>query len=150
MARRTPRLTWRLMLLILALALGAAGVVVRLVQVQIVDHDYYASQAEEAHLQKAVVRAPRGAILDRNGFPLNKQPADLITAARAQEQGDYLAARAVSADVGLQILDKPPPGVRVVDSSQRFYPEGELASALLGFIGRDQVGLAGIEAGYDG
>ena len=182
MARRTHRLTWRLVLLILALVLGAAGVVLRLVQVQIVDHDYYASQAEDEHLHRSVVRAPRGAILDRNGFPLattvdafdvyidprswedddvalrgaaalgpllNKQPADLITAARAQEQGDYLAARAVSADVGLQILDKPPPGVRVVDTSQRFYPEGDLASALLGFIGRDQVGLAGIEADYD-
>src|SRR3972149_4577235 len=183
MARRTHRPTRRLALVILALVLAAAGVVLRLVQVQIVDHDYYASQAQTQHLYKTVVRAPRGAILDRNGFPLattgnafdvyidprswedddvalrgaaalgpllNKQPADLITAARAQEQGDYLAARAASADVGLQILDKPPPGVRVVDSSQRFYPEGELASALLGFIGRDQIGLAGIEAGYDG
>src|SRR3989304_2246124 len=60
-----------------------------------------------------------------------------------------LAAGGVSADVGLQTLDKPPPGVHVVDTSQRFYPEGDLASVLLGFIGRDQVGLAGIEAAYD-
>ena len=47
------------------------------------------------------------------------------------------------------MMEQAPPGVKAVNSSGRIYPEGDLASALLGFIGRDQEGLAGIEADYD-
>ena len=182
MARRNHRLTWRLFFLILALVLSAGGIVVRLAQIQIVDHDYYVTQAEDEHLHRTLIRAPRGAILDRNGYPLattvtafdvyidprswsddadalagaavlapllNREPADLIAAARAQEQGDYLAARSVNATAGLRLLELAPPGVKAVRTSRRFYPEGDLASGLLGFIGRDQVGLAGIEADFE-
>jgi cell division protein FtsI/penicillin-binding protein 2 len=181
MSRRTHRPNWRLTVLIIALALGTVGVVVRLAQVQIADHDEYAARADDEHLHKTLVRASRGAILDRNGFPLattvnsfdvyvdprsweddqaalegaaalapllQRDPAELIVAARAAE-GDYLAARGVTATIGLRLLSEPPPGVRLVDTSSRFYPEGDLASALLGFLGRDQYGLAGIEADYD-
>ncbi len=183
MARRTNRLTWRLSFLILTLLLAGGAVVVRLIQVQILDHGYYARQAEDEHLHRTVVRAPRGAILDRNGYPLattvaafdvyvdprswrddgtalkgaaalapllGREPGELIAAARAQAQGDYLAARSVGADIGLQITEGAPPGVKTVATGRRFYPEGDLASALLGFIGRDEVGLAGVEADYDG
>src|SRR3972149_7863179 len=70
MAPRTHRLNWRLLLLILVLLAGTGGVVARLVQVQILDHQYYVTQAEQEHLPRPVLRAPRGAILDRNGHPL--------------------------------------------------------------------------------
>jgi cell division protein FtsI/penicillin-binding protein 2 len=182
MARRDGRLTWRLMILICVLVAGAAGIVLRLVQVQILDHSYYVSEAQEEHLHRTVIRAPRGAILDRNGYPLattvsafdvyidpriwdddsaalraaaalapiiGREVGELIEAARAQEQGDYMAAHAVSAEVGLQLQAAAPAGVKMVSTSRRFYPEGDLASTLLGFIGRDQYGLAGIEADFD-
>ncbi|MCH8026412.1 MAG: penicillin-binding protein 2 [Chloroflexi bacterium] len=182
MARRTHRLTWRLIFLILVLMAGTAGVVARLVQVQVIDHDYYAAQAALEHLHETTVREPRGAILDRNGYPLatttiafdvyidprswadaataasgaemlapliGREPAELIEAVVNFEQGDYLAARSVSAQAGLQLLEQPPLGVKLVETGLRFYPEGDLASALLGFLGRDQEGLAGIEAAYD-
>src|SRR3990170_8735067 len=70
MARRNRRPTWRLFILMVTLAIGAGGIVLRLVQIQVIDHDYYASQAADEHLHQTVVRAPRGAILDRNGYPL--------------------------------------------------------------------------------
>ena len=35
-------------------------------------------------------------------------------------------------------------------ATQRNYPEGDIASALLGFLGRDHVGLSGVEADLDG
>ena len=37
-------------------------------------------------------------------------------------------------------------GVRLVNSSRRVYPEGSLAAQLIGFVGRDNVGLTGLEA----
>ena len=182
MARRTNRLSWRLLLLMLVLFVSAGGIVARLVQVQILDHDYYAERADETHLRRTVIRAPRGAILDRNGYPLaltvtafdvyidprswqddaaalraatalgpllNRDPAELIAATRAQTRGDYLAARSVSSEVGLQIREQALAGVRTLDIGARFYPEGDLASVLLGFIGRDQIGLEGIEAAFE-
>jgi cell division protein FtsI/penicillin-binding protein 2 len=166
----------------LALLVCTLGVVARLLQVQVFDHDFYAAQAKEEHDQKTVVRAPRGAILDRNGYPLatsmttfdvyvdprswrddntaligaaaiapllGRDPGELIVAARGQTRGDYLAARQVNAQAGLQIMKDAPPGVQAVETSSRFHPEGDLASALLGFIGRDETGLAGVEADFD-
>lgn len=182
MAQRNRRLTWRLVLLMFALLVGTGGIVVRLVQVQIIDHEYYAAQADEEHLRRTVVRAPRGAILDRNGFPLattvgafdvyvdprswadisvarrsadtlgpllGRSPDELLAEALQFDAGDYLAARSVSSQVGLQLFELAPTGVRLVKTSKRSYPEGDLASTLLGFIGRDQVGLAGVEAAFD-
>jgi cell division protein FtsI/penicillin-binding protein 2 len=165
-----------------ALAISTGGIVLRLVQVQVIDHDYYSARADDEHLHQTVVHAPRGAILDRNGYPLattvttfdvyidprswrndttalegasqvapliNRDAAELIASVRGQEQGDYLAARQVTSDVGLQLMNGAAPGVKTVESSRRFYPEGDRASALLGFLGRDQTGLAGVEADFD-
>jgi cell division protein FtsI (penicillin-binding protein 3) len=42
------------------------------------------------------------------------------------------------------------PGVDFVKEDRRFYPKKQLASHLLGFVGLDNKGLAGIEAAYDG
>lgn len=182
MARRNRRLTWRLALLIGVLVVGLGAVVLRLAQVQILDHNYYTAQADDEHLHQTVVRAPRGAILDRNGFPLAttveafdvyvdpRSWADITVARKSADmlapligvaaddligevlqydQGDYLAAESVSAQTGLQLFELAPVGVRLVETSKRSYPEGDLASSILGFIGRDEVGLSGIEASYD-
>ncbi|MEA1964575.1 MAG: penicillin-binding transpeptidase domain-containing protein, partial [Candidatus Aerophobetes bacterium] len=40
-------------------------------------------------------------------------------------------------------------GIDFVEESKRFYPQGELASPVLGFAGIDNQGLAGIEFSYD-
>lgn len=183
MARRSSRrLTWRLIVLFLVLAAGTAGIIARLAQVQLIDHDHYAARAADEHLHRAEVRATRGAVLDRNGYPLvtsvaafdvyidprswqddetallgaaalapflHQDAGTLIASVRGQERGDYLAARLVDAEAGLQIQELAPPGVRMVTTSRRFYPEGDLASSVLGFIGRDQIGLAGVEASFD-
>ncbi len=182
MARRNRRPTWRLFAVMVALVIATGGIVLRLIQVQVVDHQYYAAQAQDEHLHQTTVHAARGAILDRNGYPLatsvstfdvyidprtwkddgaalaaaskaapllNRTVAELITAVRAQQQGDYIAARQVSATVGLQLMTKPLAGVKTVESSSRYYPEGDIASNILGFIGLDQTGLAGVESDFD-
>ena len=60
---------WRLRLMALVLVGLATVLVLRLAQVQIVDHERYAAAARENHLSKQTVQGPRGAILDRNGLP---------------------------------------------------------------------------------
>lgn len=41
------------------------------------------------------------------------------------------------------------PGVVLRENTRRIYPEGSFAAPLLGFLGRDGVGLTGLEADYD-
>src|SRR5207253_11351266 len=40
-------------------------------------------------------------------------------------------------------------GIGFLTESRRFYPNKELASALLGYVGVDNTGLAGLESAYD-
>jgi cell division protein FtsI (penicillin-binding protein 3) len=57
--------------------------------------------------------------------------------------------RQVSDGEARAVLALSLPGVGTVKESRRFYPEKELAGALLGFAGIDGVGLEGIERAYD-
>ncbi len=40
-------------------------------------------------------------------------------------------------------------GVRIIKETKRFYPRGSLAASVIGFVGRDNRGLEGIEYYYD-
>jgi cell division protein FtsI/penicillin-binding protein 2 len=173
------RVSWRLIVLALVFASGALGLVGRLVYLQIVHHHYYEVEAEEEHLSRQTVSPTRGAILDRNGYPLattldaydlyierrswqgqpsvrqwaealaplvGKSADDIVAGMTAEPDGDYTLALGLDYDRGESVIDLGVPGLKAVPSTRRFYPEGDLASNLLGFTGRDHVGLAGLEA----
>ena len=161
-------------------ALGAL-LVLRLVQVQVLEHQRFEQEARDIHYWTQSVEGPRGAILDRNGFPLvtginiweihvDQQAWELdvrnerlavqelgrllgVTEAQVRavvQSGtgrDVLLAVNVPHGLGDAVIAEGLPGVKVTASSLRRYTEGALASQLLGFVGRDNVGLAGIE--YD-
>lgn len=57
--------------------------------------------------------------------------------------------RQVSPGDAQRVADRSLEGVGFLKESQRFYPRKELAAQLLGFVGVDNIGLAGIEAAYD-
>ena len=179
MSGRASRVSWRLIVLALLFAGSTVGLVGRLVYLQILHHDYYAQEAEQEHLSRQTVRPTRGAILDRNGYPLattldaydlyierqawqNKPSArrwaeavaplvdqsvdDILAGITDEPSGDYTLSLGLDYERGRSIIDVGLPGLKAVPSARRFYPEGDLASNLLGFIGRDHVGLAGLEA----
>ena len=172
------RVSWRLFLLASLFAAGSVGLVARLVYLQILNHERYALQAQDEHTGRLIVRAPRGAVLDRHGYPLattvdafdvlierkawrgqsevsqwaetmapltGHTPQEIIEGVQAESKGDYLLALAVDYDVGQRLAAMGIPGLKTAPTGKRFYPEGDLASALLGFVGRDQLGLAGLE-----
>ena len=175
---------WNLRLFTLAAIFAFGGLVlsVRVAYVQIIDHDHYKNEAREEHFGQQEIRAPRGAILDRNGYPLattvdawdvfidradwrdlatarraadfiapliNAAPEDLVNEVRKDDEGLYLAYAGLDFDKGVGLQDAEAPGLRVVRTTARFYPEGDLASTLLGFVGREHTGLTGIEADFD-
>jgi cell division protein FtsI/penicillin-binding protein 2 len=180
MAKRNA--TWRVWVVVGAIAIGLLVVVARLVQLQIIEHDQYAQAARQTHVSQETLQDRRGAILDRNGYPLaaSEDTFNVVVEigawedpARAEEAAkeiaricstywrsldntvsdtdafelpvvrglDYEQSQAVKA-LGLR-------GVRLVRSSHRVYPEGNLATQLIGITGRDNDGLTGIENDFD-
>ncbi len=172
----------RLTVLALLFALACAGLTARVVYIQIVNGKHYQNEAHDEHFGQQEVRADRGAILDRNGYPLattvdaydvyvnrpdwqdlnaafsaasviapiiGQKPDDLVNAVRQEKTGLYLAYGGLDFDKVTSLHDLKAPGLRLVQTTKRFYPEGDLASTLLGFVGRDHVGLTGVEADFD-
>ncbi len=176
------RMNLRLSLLAVLFALAGAGIAIRVAFIQLVDDSHYREEARDEHFGQQEVRAERGAILDRNGYPLattveaydifidretwqdisvarkaadviapviGLKPEELVNEVRKEADGLYLAYGALDFEKGTGLEDVEAPGLRVVQTTKRFYPEGDLASTLLGFVGRDHTGLTGVEADFD-
>jgi cell division protein FtsI (penicillin-binding protein 3) len=179
MPQRMARVSWRLLLLGVLFCVAGLVLTARLAQLQIVSHGHYAVEAEDEHMGVEKVFPPRGAILDRNGYPLaltldtydiyinrkvwqdeklaadgaealssvlGKRPDEIVAALGPDTEGDALVAASVGYDTGRKIIETGVPGVKATATIVRFHPEGDVASALQGFVGRDQTGLAGVEA----
>ncbi|MPZ99769.1 MAG: hypothetical protein GEU80_10625 [Dehalococcoidia bacterium] len=68
---RPDHLTWRHRLVALAMGLSLLVLVVRMVELQVVNHERYIEQAADTRASgAATLTAPRGAILDATGYPL--------------------------------------------------------------------------------
>jgi cell division protein FtsI/penicillin-binding protein 2 len=61
---------WRLVAVALLLVVGALGIVARLAKLQLLDYEDYRAVARTTHQGEQALQAQRGAIRDRNGFPL--------------------------------------------------------------------------------
>lgn len=68
--KRTDQLTWRHWTLTILVLASIAAVMVRLYQVQILNHEDYLEQAAVTRQGAATLPGPRGAILDATGYPL--------------------------------------------------------------------------------
>jgi cell division protein FtsI/penicillin-binding protein 2 len=83
------------------------------------------------------------------GTFLGRDPGHLLAEGFAQPTGDVLVHRNLSYDEGLTLDKLDLWGIRLVRSSVRLYPEGDLAGQLIGYVGRDGAGLWGVEADFD-
>ena len=173
---------WRLWAVALVLGIAAAGLVGRLAYLQIIAHPDYSAEAHGEHLDVRSLPAHRGAILDRNGYPLaisvdtwdiaidrkvwsderlatraaaklapllGRTTGEIFSVTGSEAGGTAQLARQVDYETGRKIVALGLPGVIVEPSSRRVYPEGDSAAPLIGFTGRDQHGLTGLEADID-
>ena len=67
---------------------------------------------------------------------------------RRDSQFVYLA-RKVSPDEAQRVKALELKGVAFIKESRRYYPKKELAAHVLGYVGLDNTGLAGLESTYD-
>lgn len=165
------------LLLVLVAALGL--IVARLVQVQVVEAERYTRVGISQRLREIALAPERGAVFDRNGSVLAlSMPAKSVwadprvvkdPAAYAAKLASVLATdeatllkRLARKDTAFVYLDRKVddatvtlveqmklPGVAFVPESKRFYPSGALAAPLLGKVGIDNEGLAGLEVAHE-
>ncbi len=165
------------LLVLMALALG--GIVVRLVDVQAVEGNHYQALAKAQRVHAVSLAAERGSIFDRDGNDLAlsvpqhtiyadprlvKDPlgyarklapivhvdrSDLENRLGEPHTAFVYVARKVSDKTAKKVQHLGLRGVGSVPESKRFYPGGSLAGPVLGFVGTDNDGLGGLEAGYE-
>lgn len=151
----------------------------RLFQKQILEHPTYLAQAEGQYIIKKDLPAQRGKIYASDMFPLaaNKQfyqvlavPSNIKNPDQAAQelapilkisQNDIFSEinndknyvpplkHGLTEEEGDKIADLKLRGIIVLPESARFYPEGELAAHVLGFVNDSGDGQYGLEAFYD-
>jgi cell division protein FtsI (penicillin-binding protein 3) len=174
--RRPPGARVIGMFAVMALSLSALGA--RLVLLQVRDGATYEALAMEQRVRRIALPAERGTIYDRSmhelalslpakaifGDPvlvqdpagtaarlseiLDVRPADLRRALSAESRFEYLA-RGVDLAVANRVARLDLPGIEFIDEPKRTYPGGALAAQVLGFVGVDGAGLAGLELQWE-
>lgn len=164
--------------LLIVFLISFAVIAGRLMWVQIVQAPALTRKATAQRLKDIELPARRGTIYDREGEPLAVSTAAKTIYASPNQISDKQATAAALADTlggkksdylkklegnggfvyierkvelsraeALEKLDLD--GIGFVDDYDRLYPSGELAAQVLGFVGVDDAGLAGLEAYYD-
>ena len=176
--RRRPLGSGRFTFILLLFSALLLGIVVRLVWVQVVAAPGYSAMATKQRRRDIKLPARRGTIYDREGEPLavsvdaktiwaapntiKDKPAAAQALASvlggspkdyesvlARDSGFVYIARAVDVDQAKSLEDLNIKGIGFLDDSRRMFPSGELACQILGFVGNEGNGLAGIEKRYD-
>jgi cell division protein FtsI (penicillin-binding protein 3) len=151
----------------------------RLYDLQVLRYDHYSTKAERQQQRVVALDPPRGTIYDAQGRELAvsiqvdsvyavppeiEDPAAVAAAlarvvpgldgARLARQltGDrefIWVARKLDPPVAAKVHALGLKGLYFAPESKRYYPMGELAAQVLGYVGTDNHGLAGIERIYD-
>ncbi|MCY4272141.1 MAG: hypothetical protein OXF00_05805, partial [bacterium] len=163
-----------------AFALVAAGLGVRLADLQLFSSDAYVEYGQQQRTRTVKLTADRGKIFDRNGVELAVSVPQWTVWADPSQVGDPAAAAsalapALEAEQGrlLELLSEPDQhaylarmvpdgisravaeleleGVYQLEESARFNPAGtRLGRAVVGAVDVDQTGISGLEYQYDG
>lgn len=80
---------------------------------------------------------------------LRMNAAEIRIAVEQSQSVDVLVRRDVDYEIGRDLLRRQVPGLVLLSNTARVNPEGDTGASVLGFIGQDNTGLAGIEAAYN-
>lgn len=169
----------RLLLLITLIIGFVGVIVIRLVKIQIVDHRSYKRRAEDQIIRSVTMdEPPRGAIRDRDehllagntvkysveavpAYVVDKEetasvlgsvlhmPAVSIEGKLNADTGWVSIASPVSREIKEELTEHHLGGISVRPLWDRTYPEGSLASHVLGFCNAEKKGYYGVEGFYD-
>lgn len=173
---RNAKLVFRIFLGFMFAFLIVAG---KAFKVQVLDKEKLITKAKKQFFRERKVYPKRGNIYDRNGNPLaiNIQTYSLFTIPKNMEnpKDEYKKLAKIIPELSydsiikkvsnrerftwlgrkMRLTDeqvekiKDLPGIYIEAVPKRFYPNHELLSQSLGFVGIDNAGLSGIEYAYD-
>ena len=167
--------TW---VLFMMLILCMAGLMIRIGYIMIFESSYYEGKAKEIQERERIISGIRGDILDRNGnvIAVNETAYNIsvihnqisdeekvievlsgelgIDEEKVRKRVEKVSSiekikNNVSKEIGEKILSYNLDGVKVDESSIRYYPNNELFSKVIGFAGSDGQGVVGLETVYD-
>ncbi|MGO0122015.1 stage V sporulation protein D [Desulfothermobacter acidiphilus] len=168
----------RLALLFLCSVLFFTGLAGRLFWLQVVRGAELRREAQENRTRDIKVEARRGDIVDRNGrllvtsisaesvaafppqvkdpakaaaalAPLLEMPEDKLLEMLTRKQSFVWLKRKIDCYTAQKIKQLHLDGIELYEESRRQYLCGSLAAHVLGFVGIDNQGLAGVEKEYD-
>lgn len=168
----------KLLFLMIILVLSLFGLCFRVFYIQTFQGDFLKEKALEQQTRDRLISPNRGAILDRNMIKIaetetvasvsvihnqikNKEQVAEILSAKLELDYDTVIEKVskklaleriktkVSKEVADEIRKLNLPGVVVDEDIKRVYPFSTLASQVIGFVGRDNQGIIGLEAKYD-
>lgn len=168
----------KLLTIIISLIIIMSLLIVRIGCIMTVEAGYYSRKATELHERERAIKAMRGRILDANGTVLAdnrtvctvsvihnqiKEPQKVIEmlCSELSEEEEMITKKVnkissieiirtnVDKETGDRIREYDYAGVKVDEDYKRYYPYDTLASKVIGFTGRDNQGIVGLEAKYD-
>lgn len=167
------------LLTLMCVMLASSGVVAgRLFWLQVMDSNRMTSLAADQRLRTRTLPAQRGSILASDGSELAisletqtvyaspREVPDPVAAAQAlapvlhidtnkvqekltSKSSFVYLARRLDPEVAEQVRRLELTGIGLLPEPKRFYPSGPLAAQVLGFVGDENKGLAGIESDFD-
>ena len=153
-------------------------IALRLIYLQVFRYGTFEQRAQHQQQRTEEVSAPRGIIFDRNGQELamsinvdsvfavpaempkpastisliaritKQDPRELLAKCEASKSFCWLA-RKPDPEISARIRSLNLRGVYFQKESKRYYPKGDLAAQVLGYVGMDDSGLSGIEREYE-
>ncbi len=168
----------RVFQLVIFFVVGVLCIIARLSYVQVAEGAKLQDKALEQHTRDRLIMPTRGRIYDRNLVTL-AQSASVATigVVNAQINDPENVAKILSEKLGEpydviykkvtkkvaferiktkvdkhladEIRNMNLPGIKVDEDSQRYYPYKNLASHVIGFVGKDNQGIVGLEVKYD-
>ncbi len=168
----------RLLILMGSFLIATIVIGIRLAYIQVVQGEWLKSGAETLHTRDRLISPIRGTIYDRNQVALaqsasvatigvvNSQVEDPEKVARvladkldldyewvAKKVNNRVALERIQSKVSKQVADEIRSmnlaGVKVDEDTKRYYPYETLLSHVIGFVGKDNQGIIGLEVKYD-
>ncbi len=151
--------------------------ILRLFWIQVVVADDLYQKAWDQWNRSIPASSPRGSIYDRNGrliagsstvetvvgipaqveepgktasllSPILNEDASRLEELLTRSRASVYLKRKVDKEVAQSVRDLELPGITFTTEGKRFYPQGSLASQIIGFVGMDQ-GWSGLEIMYE-
>ncbi len=171
-------LRFRIVTLLVFFLVLFVALISRAFQIQVLSGKMLKTLAERQHIKTLQIEPERGIIFDRNGEKLaastmaNSVYADPSKISNPADVAQKLApilnidkvtilrklsgsknfcwlARKIPPDQASKVEALNIDSVFLIKEPKRFYPNGELAGRLIGFVGLDYTGLEGLELKYD-